>query len=802
MKANPYFLLSIALVVVFLTAGIAGAETLVESPHPYANNYEKTWIVTQPGADQVRLHFTKLELGVDDQLQLLDEDNNVLKSYAPNYWSGVLLENDYWSEWYSVNTIKVKLITNNEGNYYGFRIDQVDVRTTEQPAGQDLYESWHNYANNYQSTWIVTQPGADQVRLHFTKLELGVDDQLQLLDEDNNVLKSYAPNYWSGVLLENDYWSEWYSVNTIKVKLITNNEGNYYGFRVDQVDPPITISLGIVSNLHNTTYNPNSITWAWTDPSSSDFDHVMIYLNGAFQGNVTKGAQVYSATGLSPSTAYTIGTRTVGTTGLVNSTWVNQTATTAPETPTPVPPDSISNLHNTTYNQNSVTWAWTDPSSSDFDHVMVYLNDVFEGNVTKGIQVYSVTGLSPSTAYTIGTITVGTSGLVNSTWVNQTATTAPEPPTPVPPDSISNLHNTTYNQDSITWTWTDPSSSDFDHVMVYLNDVFQGNVTKGTQVYSATSLSPSTAYTIGTKTVGTSGLVNSTWINQTTTTAPDSGPGILPPEAQFTSNTTSGPAPLTVQFNDSSNGTVTSYAWDFGDGASSTEKNPVHTYTSYGMYNVSLTVTNAVGEDTITKNDYIQVIPMVGGDKGYYLIHCNVEGAKVYFDDDYKGVITDGTLLVKIYLTATPYYRYSVSKVGYVTVNEALPSYPAKDETRDIFVTLVDVTDGSWTRPPYPEVTKIQPGYPDVNWTRPPYPEVTRMQPGYPDTNWTRPPYPEVTRIQPGYPDTNWTRPPYPEVTRIQPGYPDVNWTRPPYPDWLWSRLSIRNFLKEMFSFQ
>ena len=545
-------------------------------------------------------------------------------------------------------------------------------------------------------------------------------------------------------LLLEDYWSEWYTLDTIKVKLVTNNEQNYYGFKIDEVDPPISINPippASISNLHNTTYNQNSITWTWTDPSSSDFNHVMIYLNNAFQGNVTKGTQVYSATGLSPSTAYTIGTRTVGITGLVNTTWVNQTATTAPETPTPVPPTSISNLHNTTYNQNSITWAWTDPSSSDLDHLMVYLNGAFQSNVTKGTQVYSATGLSPSTAYTIGTMTVGTTGLVNLTWVNQTATTAPEPLTPVPPESISNLQNTTYNQNSITWTWTDPSSSDFDHVMVYLNDAFQGNVTKGAQVYSATGLSPSTAYTIATRTVGTTGLVNLTWVNQTATTAPDTDPGITPPEAQFISNTTSGTAPLTVQFNDSSNGTVTSYAWDFGDGANSTEKNPVHTYTSYGIYNVSLTVTNTAGEDTIIKNDFIQVNPMVGGDTGYYLIHCNVDGAGVYFDEDYKGVITDGTLLVKIYLTGTPYHRYSVSKAGYITVNEPLPAYPAKDQTKDIFVTLVDVTDNSWTRPPYPEVTRMQPGYPDVNWTRPPYPEVTRIQPGYPDVNWTRPPY-------------------------------------------------------------
>jgi subtilisin-like proprotein convertase family protein/PKD repeat protein len=54
-----------------------------------------------------------------------------------------------------------------------------------------------------------------------------------------------------------------------------------------------------------------------------------------------------------------------------------------------------------------------------------------------------------------------------------------------------------------------------------------------------------------------------------------------------------------VQFtNQSTNGT--SYAWDFGDGSTSTDQNPVHTYAAGGTYTVTLVVTNACGTDTIT----------------------------------------------------------------------------------------------------------------------------------------------------------------------------------------------------------
>ena len=72
----------------------------------------------------------------------------------------------------------------------------------------------------------------------------------------------------------------------------------------------------------------------------------------------------------------------------------------------------------------------------------------------------------------------------------------------IPPASITNLQNTTFKTTSITWTWTDPTSTDFSKVMVYLDGKFQTNVTKGVQTYTASSLTPGTQHTIATRTCG------------------------------------------------------------------------------------------------------------------------------------------------------------------------------------------------------------------------------------------------------------------------------------------------------------
>jgi hypothetical protein len=80
--------------------------------------------------------------------------------------------------------------------------------------------------------------------------------------------------------------------------------------------------------------------------------------------------------------------------------------------------------------------------------------------------------------------------------------------------------------------------------------------------------------------------------------------------------------------------------------------------------------------------------PLVGGDMGYFLVHSNAEGARVFFDSDYKGNITNGLLNVPVYVTGTPYRAFSVAKEGYTTFNGTISTYPSKGQTIDLQATL------------------------------------------------------------------------------------------------------------------
>ncbi|MFV2017556.1 ThuA domain-containing protein [Micromonospora sp. LOL_023] len=79
--------------------------------------------------------------------------------------------------------------------------------------------------------------------------------------------------------------------------------------------------------------------------------------------------------------------------------------------------------------------------------------------------------------------------------------------------------------------------------------------------------------------------------------------GARAPIVQASATPTSGPAPLTVQFSsegsrDPDGGTLT-YAWTFGDGGTSEQANPSHTYAEAGNYTAQLTVTNPNGRTAV-----------------------------------------------------------------------------------------------------------------------------------------------------------------------------------------------------------
>lgn len=79
-----------------------------------------------------------------------------------------------------------------------------------------------------------------------------------------------------------------------------------------------------------------------------------------------------------------------------------------------------------------------------------------------------------------------------------------------------------------------------------------------------------------------------------------------PPEADFEANSQVS-CDGQINFTDLSTNIPTSWSWNFGDGNSSIQQHPSHTYTTNGIYDVTLIVTNQFGSDTIVYNNYIDI---------------------------------------------------------------------------------------------------------------------------------------------------------------------------------------------------
>ncbi|MFC1734307.1 M14 family zinc carboxypeptidase, partial [candidate division KSB1 bacterium] len=124
-----------------------------------------------------------------------------------------------------------------------------------------------------------------------------------------------------------------------------------------------------------------------------------------------------------------------------------------------------------------------------------------------------------------------------------------------------------------------------------------------------------------------------------------------------------------IEFQSQSSPTITNYIWDFGDGTTSSIKDPIHQYLSNGVYTVKLKVINPVGSDSIIKTNYLSInmpsAPVVSDSA-----HCgpasfilNATGiGQINWYDAYSGgnLLDTGSSLNITYLdSSTTYYLQS-----------------------------------------------------------------------------------------------------------------------------------------------
>ena len=253
---------------------------------------------------------------------------------------------------------------------------------------------------------------------------------------------------------------------------------------------------------------------------------------------------------------------------------------------TPAPP--VANFVGSPTSGNApLTVNFTDQSTGSIDSWSWDFGDGGTSTAQNPSHTYNSEG-----TYTVSLTVTGPGGSDTETKVDYITATS-TPPAPV----ADFVGSPTSGTAPLTVNFTDQSTGTIDSWSWDFGDGGTSTAQNPSHTYNSAG-----TFTVSLTVTGPGGSDNETKVDYITATSEP-----IPPVAEFVGSPTSGTAPLNVTFTDQSTGTIESWAWDFGDGGTSTEQNPSHTYNSEGTYTVSLTVTGPDGSDTETKVDYITV---------------------------------------------------------------------------------------------------------------------------------------------------------------------------------------------------
>ena len=338
----------------------------------------------------------------------------------------------------------------------------------------------------------------------------------------------------------------------------------------------------------NTTSGVVPLAVAFTDASTGtepltykwDFNN-----DGAIDSIDQDPAYTYSSVG-----TYTVNLTVTGPGGTDSEVKTNYITVTPPAG---APTAAFS--ANTTSGVAPLIVAFTDASTGTAP--LTYAWDLDNNGVIDSTSQNPIANYSTPGTYTVNlTVTndFGSDSEVKTNYITVTAA-------PVAPIAGFSA-NTTSGFAPLTVAFTDASTGT--GPLTYQWDFTNNGTVDATTKNATHTYASAGTYTVNLTVTNAAGSDSEVKTNYITVTAAP-----VTPVAAFSANTTSGVAPLTVAFTDTSTGAVTSWAWDFtNDGTvDATTKNATHTYASAGTYTVNLTVTNAAGSDSEVKTNYITV---------------------------------------------------------------------------------------------------------------------------------------------------------------------------------------------------
>jgi PKD repeat protein len=174
-----------------------------------------------------------------------------------------------------------------------------------------------------------------------------------------------------------------------------------------------------------------------------------------------------------------------------------------------------------------------------------------------------------------------------------------QPPQATKPAAPSNLVATLTGSSTARLDWSD-NASDETAQSVYMSSggpfALVGDVAANATGANLNSLAAGTTYSFYVTAKNSAG--ESTGSNTARVTTPSSTPAVA---ANFSFTPLAPKAGDVVTFSDLSSGSPTSWSWNFGDGASSTSKNPTHQYSNGGTYTVTLTARNSASTNSATR---------------------------------------------------------------------------------------------------------------------------------------------------------------------------------------------------------